>query len=154
MKKQIAEIINQHLPAQVAGEMRNYIDSIEGLRKDLEASEQEVENLQKVIVDYRKQEAKFKVNKEEQKRLEDWALQLDARQTELDKREDRVNIEVNNVQLAMMQKNMDNMQKLVEKVFGHPNVQIHRNQTIPIRENGMQYSDYGTEDETRTESKK
>ena len=28
MKKQIADIINEHLPAQVAGEMKKYIESI------------------------------------------------------------------------------------------------------------------------------
>lgn len=154
MKKQIAEIINQHLPAQVAGEMKTFIESLEGLRHDLNKSEEEVERLQKVVADYRSKEAQYKVNEENKKRNEQWAQQLDARQDELDKREDRIKIELTEVKLAGMEQNMENMQRLVEKVFGHPNVQIHRNQTIPIRDQGMIYSEYGSEDETRTESKK
>lgn len=154
MKKQIQDIINEHLPAQVAGEMKKYIESIEGLRSDLNKSEEEVERLQKVEVSYRADKAVLAGNVEEARRLEQWAQQLDSRQDELNKREDRIAIELHDLRCNLMEKNMENMQRLVEKVFGHPHVQINRSQSIPIRENGMQYSDYGSEDETRTESKK
>lgn len=159
MKKQIAEIIEQNLPAQTAGVMKEYIESIEGLRIDLTKSEEEVERLQRVEIKYRSDKAVLAGNEEEKRRLENWAEQLDSRQDELNKREDRIKIELSEMKMAGMEKNMENMQALVSKVFGHPNVTIQRQ--IPL-DNGS-YDSMGKvmesgetlqpATETRTESK-
>lgn len=154
MKKEISAIINEHLPAQVAGEMKKYIESIEGLRGDLQRSEREVERLQKVEVKYAGEKADLAVAKEETKRNEAWAQELYAKAQEIEKREDRVGVTIMEERNRMMEANMENMKTLVTKVFGHPNVQITRTSHQPYTDQyGNRSSDYVSEDETKTENK-
>lgn len=153
MKKEISAIINEHLPAQVAGEMKTFIESLEAIRTERDEAIKAHEGANVVLAEYRKKEAKYAGNEEEQRRLENWAAQLDGRQDELNKREDRIKVELMKQECELMQINMTNMQKLVEKVFGHPGVQISRSQQIPHRENGMSYTDWGSEEEKRQETK-
>lgn len=154
VKKQIQDIINEHLPAQVAGEMKKYIESIEGLTDDLKKAEAEVDKQRMVIADYRKKDAQYKCNEENKKRNEDWVIELAARSEELDKREDRIEMAKNEVRLECMNINMDNMQKLVEKVFGHPRVQVSTSREVPYTDQyGNRSTQYVHDDETHTESK-
>lgn len=130
MKKQIQEIINQHLPAQVAGEMKTFIESLEQVRADLSKSEEEVGKLLVTVADYRKKDAKYAGNTEEEKRLNAVEQHLDSRQGEIQKREDRIEIELIKERNTLMEANMKNMESLVQKVFGHPAVTITRQ--VPV----------------------
>lgn len=155
MKKQIADIINEHLPAQVAGEMKKYIESIEGLRSDLNASEAEVEKLQIVVTDYRKKEGEWRGLEEKKRQQDDFQTSLNARQWALDERDRAFELELVKVRAEAMEANMNNMKGLVEKVFGHPNVQIMQNKQMPFLDQyGNKTTEFHHNDETRTEVKK
>lgn len=130
MKKQIQEIINDHLPTQVAGEMKKYIESIEGLRGDLEQSETELEKAQIVIADYRKKSAQW-AGIEEQQRINEQAEEdLIATEKALDGRQRGFELELAVARMDAMEANMKNMERLVEKVFGHPGVTVTRD--VPV----------------------
>ena len=154
MKKEIHDIIDQNLPAMAAKQMREFIVQAEEVRENLNKSEAEVERQAGVILEYIKLEEKYtNLDKWEQQLAEKNEALLD-REKGIQTREDRIDIKIAELRLECVNLNMENMIVLVGKVFGHPRVQVDTTRQIPVVDQyGVNSTQYGGDNETRTESK-
>lgn len=147
MKKEIQDLINQHLPELAAGELKKYIEQNEGLADQLKDAKQVIGNQEKELAAYKKRADEFD-------NLSKWQDALDLREKEVEARERQFELELLKAAKESMFENMKNMERLVDKVFGHPNVQITRSREERYTDQyGNRNSDYNSDDETRRESK-
>ena len=154
MKKAILQVIEEALPAQTAGEMKKFIEGAELTDRVLRETQAELEEANKVILDYRTKDAQYESNKAEKERLVEERHELEQRKAEQDVRERDFKLELAELRIELMDKNMTNMQSLVSKVFGHPRVTVDRSTEHPYTDQyGNRTSDYAHDNETRTESK-
>lgn len=147
MKSEIQKIINEHLPTQVAGELRKHLEKTEQTETQLAAAKQVLASQEKELEAYHKRAADFD-------RLAEWQDALDLREKECEERERHITLELAELRIDLMEKNMANMHGLVAKVFGHPHVTISASRQVPyVDQYGNRGTDYTTENETRTEDK-
>ena len=162
MEKQIKEIIELHLPAQTAGVMKEFIERAEDIEDQLNEVIKQHKNCLEII-DRHEETIKKNGNLEVKRReLDDKQVALDSREDLITQRENNAAVIEANLRMEMMETNMKNMEALVGKVFGHPNVQISRTGEI-VTGGGVQnqyggydgatYAQPTTETETTIEGK-
>lgn len=154
MKKEIQAIIDEHLPSMAAGELKKYIEKQEFIEEQLIDARAVIEDQEKALKDYEKQETRYKEIAAREAAADERERGLIERELETADRERQFELELLKAAKESMFENMKNMERLVDKVFGHPNVQITRSREERYTDQyGNRNSDYNSDDETRRESK-
>lgn len=130
MQQEILKIIESNLPAQTAGEMKRFIENAEQVQADLKGAEGLIEKQRKIIVDFEKQEEKFKQLETWETNLKGQAQGNEQRCFELDSRERQFELEKYAEKVALIDEYTNNLYKLVDKVMGHPATSIRKQ--VPI----------------------
>lgn len=148
MNKEIREAIEKNLPAQVAGEMKKFIENAERDAADLEANKHTIKNLESEL----KALQGLKLEEDSVNRRE---IELNQREIDLDARERNFALQQAELRIELLTSNMNNMKELVNKVFGHPNVTVSSHKEVPlVSRDGYQNGTAHTYDsETQTEGK-
>jgi hypothetical protein len=117
MKEELVNLIQQHLPALAAGEMKSYIENAEKDKKELQQFKTSHATLTNDLT-----QAKADLSKlsSEASAVESKKLQLDSREKELDKRDFNLKLEELKYQLEAEKKSKDSIFQLVQTFVSNP----------------------------------
>ena len=153
--KEMQELIEKNLPSATAGVMTKYIKEAEKTKDDLVESESQVKSLLKQLIEW-------KTKTEKLERLKSYWQNLNEREASLAKeteslrvRERDIKLEIANIRTAEANNRNIIIERLVEKVFGHPSVSVSTYKNIPIMSDAATgavpyQSGSATENETTT----
>lgn len=132
MQSEIKAIIAEHLPAQTAGVMKEFIEKAEATEDELDIANGLIKKQMKIIEDFEKREAKLAEADTKLQDARDIMIATDERRILLDEETRNFRCTLMEKELEMNKLHLGNLSLLVDKVFGHPNVTITRTGQIPV----------------------
>jgi len=134
LTQDMLEVIRKHLPSQTAGQLKAALDRLEHLEQVAEERRVAIEQRDIQVADLRAQVDLLQENLRLADDLEAKAIELDTLDHQLKKREDRIDMAVNTTKMDMMKSHIDTIERLVEKVFGHPGVSVttYKSGNVPV----------------------
>ena len=141
MEQEIKRIIEEHLPTQTAGVMKKYLAQAEATADELDSATNVITSLEKTVAEYKKKDSLYNEMKAMHMDLDLRVEALNKREAIITQRENNATVIESNIKMTMMLANMDNMLKLVDKVFGHPATSIQR--SVPVVEPAGMADQYG-----------
>jgi hypothetical protein len=130
MEAEIKKIIEQHLPTQTAGVLKDYLEGAELTERVLRETQATVTKHEETIAEYVKREDLLADAERQVATAVAIRKQNEERTIKLDEEARNMRCTIMETQLSMTTANMKNMESLVQKVFGHPSVSITRQ--VPV----------------------
>ena len=143
MKDELLSVIEKNLPAAAAGLMKDFIEDAESNKEKLKKQEKIISKLQDTITELQeelKDSHKLIRKQEEVDRLKQSLAALD---TTLSERERNIDVTLLQLKLKMMTDRNERIERLVDKVFGHPSVTVSscKDVVVPVP-GGDSYAGY------------
>ena len=124
MKDELLSVIEKNLPAATAGVMKDFIADAENNKAKLKKQEKTISELQDTITKLQEElkgSHKLIRKQEEVDKLKQSLATLD---TTLSERERNIDVTLLQLKLEMMTDRNERIERLVDKVFGHPSVTV------------------------------
>ena len=160
LTKEMQKIIEENLPAATAGVMKSYIEEAEVTKQNLAEADKTIEAQIKNITLKEDEIRALKRELEGAKNQLQEQDELKSAQEALSIRERDLQLEIANIRLQSADDRNATVERLVDRVFGHPSVTVstYKDVMVPI-EGGNGCSGYAhkengvTESQTTTQSK-
>lgn len=150
LDQKIIQAIKDSLPEVAANELKEFIatsqeehEELISLREENKQYSEEIQRLRNVEREYELRIAVLNTRESD----------LNNRNKEITKKELEADRDKAVYEAEEAKKRTADIMHLVERVFGHPSVQISRSSSVPIVKDWMIQSAYGSDTETRTETK-
>ena len=163
LSSELTELAKRHFPETVAGELKTFIDQAYKTKNNLAGAKRLILAHENTIALQKQEVDNLKIKEKADLDLRDKDKRLNDREIELDKRERKFELELNNAEVKHIQASKTEVFSLVRLVFGHPNVTVctDRNETKPVASDGGngcsgyvgQYEHKTSEQVTTTEGK-
>jgi len=126
MNKEIQKAIEESLPAQTAGVLKERLVALEITEKFYEKLTKDYSDIENKY----KEASSFISNQtEEIKQLSKKIKEVNEREKIITKRENELELTITKIRLEMTEKMHSDTHELVNKVFGHPSVTVSNNRT-------------------------
>jgi hydroxylamine reductase (hybrid-cluster protein) len=148
--KELRDIIEKALPAQTANAMADFIEEAEATKEKLRQTEELLDAAQHSLAEKDEEIATLNDDIHEATLIINTRKALEEREEAVALRERDLNLTLAETRLEMTMASMATVERLVEKVFGHPSVTVStsRNVAVPCESNG--YLSRESEDEVTT----
>ena len=133
MIEKINKIISESLPEATANEMKKFIEQAEKWREEVKESHLVIEDLRNVMRDQRKEIDKLKALRLNAEEIEQAKIEVAGMRLTLLDEQRALDMTVLQAENNALERERETVIKLVNKVFGHPNVTVstHKEHVFP-----------------------
>lgn len=123
--QEVQKAIEQNLPSATAGVMKDFIKEAEATKTKLTITEEENTELKQTIHN-------LKAKLDHINNLEERENKLEERTQETNDKAYNLDLQISSIRLEEAGKRQEVVERLVDKVFGHPSVTITKNTHLPV----------------------